>query len=237
MSDAPWAASILLDKRKPKSKNVLIGSDRTIIKALERRFNIQIDKFEVENPQVFSYVDLESQVPLADRSSCTFWRNPPVTRNKELLTYIVSVLMPDAKEADRYPVVSAFVYDSEAVRDWDVLFWRLRSAISAKAPTKWDRQPWETHLGWVGSTEPDVRLARLYHDLRSYVYVKLDNKSEIKTLGLSAGKIKYLSGLNLSNKRVADTLGVLAQWRFQTLSGLQAAFLVTTIWSPHDRTA
>lgn len=236
MSEAPWAASILLDKRKPKSKNVLIGTDRAVIKALERRYGITIDTFRLEEPQVFSCVDQESEVPLAERASCAFWRNPPITRNKDLLTYIVTTLMPDTKEAERTPVINGFVYDSEAVRDFDVLYWRIRAAISAKQPGGWDKQPWETHMGWLGRTDPDLRLARLYHDLRSYVYVKADIKTEIKTLGLTAGKIRYLAGLNLGNKRIADTLGILAQWRLQLLSGIQAAFLVSTIWSPHDRT-
>ena len=232
MSEAPWAASILLDKRKPKPKNVLIGSDHAGIKALERKYNIQIGQYCLEDPKVFSYVDQESQVPLAERASCQFWRNPPITRNKELVSYIVSVMAPDMKEADRVKLVNSFVYDTEAVRDFDVFYWRVRHAISAGVQSGWDKQPWESSTDWLGHTDPDLRLARLYHDLRAYLKVSLDIKSEFKTLGLTAGKIKYLSGLKLSNINIADTLGILAQWRYQILSGSQAAFLVSTVWSP-----
>ena len=232
MQEAPWAVSILLDKRKPKSRNVLLGSDHAVIKTLEKRFQIKIEKFDLESPQVFSMVDQESQVPLAERSACTFWRNPPITRSKDVLTYIITTLTPDMKESERYPLINHFVYDTESVRDFDVLYWRIKAVLNEKSYGKWDKQPWESPKDWVGNTDPNVRLSRLYHDLRSYIYVSLDNKTEIKTLGLSSGKIKYLSGLNLSNKKIADTLSVLARWRYQSLSGNQAAFLVATIWSP-----
>ena len=231
MSEAPWAVAILLGKRKPKSRNVLLGSDRAIIKALERSYNIKINPFDMEDPQVFSVVDQESQVPLAEQASCAFWKNPPITRNEILLTYIVSSLAPDLKESEQKPIIKSFMYDVESVRDFNVLYWRVKTAMTNKVLGIWDKQPWESPFGWFGTTDLAPRLSRLYHDLRSYVYVKLDNKSEIKTLGLSSGKIKYLNGLNLSNKRIAGTLSVLARWRYQFLSDQQAAFLVSTKWS------
>jgi hypothetical protein len=232
MNEAPWAVSILLGKRKPKARNVLLGSDRVVIKALEKKYQIKIKRYDLEDPQVFSVVDQESQVPLAEHAECAFWRNPPITRNKELLTYIITTMTPDLKEADRLPIINNFIYDVESIRDFDVLYWRIKAAIGNKIVGKWDKQPWETQKGWLGSTDPDTRLARLYFDLRAFIYVKIDGKSEIKTLGLTVGKIKYLNGLNLSNKPVVDTLGILARWRNQTISGIEAAFLVSTTWSP-----
>ena len=229
MRDFPWAAALLLDKRKPKARNVLIGSDRTVIKALERKFTLQITEFNVEEPKVFSFVDQESQVPLAEQASVQFWRNPPIARNKELLTYIVSTLLPDLKETVRYSVINGFLYDTSAIRDFDVLYWRIRNADTSK--TSWNKQPWESAQDWVGQSDPDSRLAKLYHDLRSYLYVLVDNKTELKTLNVSAQKIKYLETLKLSNKQIVDTLGVLAQWRFQALNGTQATFLISNIWS------
>ena len=231
MNEAPWAVAILLGKRKPKTRNVLLGSDRAVIKALEKKYQIKINRYDLEDPQVFSVVDQESQVPLAEHAECAFWKNPPITRNKEALTYIINTMTPDLKEADRIPIINNFVYDVESIRDFDVLYWRIKAAIGNKTAGKWDKQPWETQKEWLGTTDPDTRLARLYFDLRAFVYVKIDAKSEIKTLGLTVGKINYLSGLNLSNKPVVDTLGVLAQWRNQAINGIEAAFLISTIWS------
>lgn len=233
MTEYPWAMSILLGKRKPKTRNVLLGSDEVIVKALERRFDISIEPFDRENPRVFSTVEVESSVPLEDHPSCTFWRNPPINRNEALLNYMVSVMAPENK--DRVKIVKSLMYGTESSRDFDVLYWRVLSAIRDNKPVQWDKQPWESS-SWVGS-DPDTRLARLYHDLRSYAYVLEDNKVELKNLGLSLGKISYLSSLQLSINKVVETLGVLSQWRFKKLTGHQAAFIISTVWSSHERTS
>lgn len=231
MNEHPWAIAILLGKRKPKAKNILVGSDRVVINALERRFDLEIGEYDPQDPKVFSTVEIESAVPLGEHASCAFWRNPPVSRNEPLLTYIVSVMAPETKDMqERSRMVKNFMYDPESARDFDVLYWRIRTAISANQTFAWDKQPWEGK-DWIGKTDPDLRLARLYHDLRSYLYVSVDNKTEIKTLGLSGGKVSYLKGLKLGINCVTESLSILSLWRFQKLTGQQAAFLISTVWS------
>lgn len=233
MTENPWAVSILLGKRKPQARNVLIGSDEVVVKALERKFNISIEPYDSQNPKVFSTVEIESAVPLEDHASCAFWRNPPISRNEPLLNYIVSVLAPKIK--DKTSIVKSIMFSPDsAPRDFDVLYWRVKLAITQNKPFSWDKQPWESS-GWVGN-DLDSRLARLYTDLRSYAYVLEDNKVELKNMGLSAAKISYLSGLKLSINKVIDTMGILSQWRFKKMTGNQAAFIISTVWSSHEYT-
>ncbi|MEI6388733.1 MAG: hypothetical protein WCQ50_19125, partial [Spirochaetota bacterium] len=217
-----------LDKRRPKARNVLIGSDEVVVKALERKFNIDIQPYDLESPKVFSIVELESAVPLEDHASLAFWRNPPISRNELLLNYIVNVLGPEIK--DKTKIVKSLMYDSESSRDFDVLYWKVIAAIKSTKVLVWDKQPWEAPDNWIG-TDPDSRLAKLYHDLRAYAYVLEDNRGELKTLGISSGKITYLSGLKLSINKIIETLSVLSQWRFKKLSGHQATFIISTVWS------
>lgn len=226
-AEHPWAIAILLDKRKPKQKNVLVGSDRVVIKALERAYSISIKNYDSQDPKVFSTVEIESEVPLEDHASCAFWRNPPISKNEALLNYIVSVLTPTVK--DRYKFVKTLKF-MEGVRDFDVLYWNVITAAKHEAGVSWDKQPWESPQ-WVGSTDPSVRLDRLYHDLRAWVYVWSDSKVDIKTLNLSTGKIAYLKKQKLGIKLVAETLSVLAKWRYKKLTSPQAALLVTGLWS------
>ena len=227
MNESPWAASILLGKRKPKQKNVLVGSDEVVLRALERKLQVEILPYDSNNPKIFSVVEIESMVPLEDQASCAFWRNPPIGRNEQLLNYIVNVIKPDLK--DKTKVVKSLMYDSESARDFDVLYWRILSAVNS-APFAWDKQPWESPDAWVVG-DPDSRLARLYHDLRAYVYVLENNKGELKSLGISSGKIAYLSTLKLSINKVIETLGILSQWRFKKINGHQASFVISTVWS------
>ena len=228
MNEHPWAMALLLDKRKPKAKNVLIGSDEVVVKALERKFNIDIQPYDPEAPRVFSTVEIESTVPLEDHVSCAFWRNPPISRNELLLNYIVNVLGPEIK--DKTKVVKSLMYDSESSRDFSVLYWRVLGAIKSTKTFAWDKQPWEAPDNWIGA-DPNIRLANLYRDLRAYAYVLEDNKGELKALGISSGKITYLSGLKLSINKIIETLSILSQWRFKKLSGHQAAFVISTVWS------
>lgn len=227
MTEHPWAISILLEKRKPKQKNVLIGSDLVVIKALERLYNITIENYNSQEPKIFSTVEIESEVPLEDHVSCTFWRNPPISKNESLLTYIVSILTPMVK--DKYKFVKTLKY-MEGMRDFDVLYWNIITAAKNEVGAEWDKQPWESS-SWVGNGEVSTRLARLYHDLRAWVYVWSDSKVDIKMLNLSTGKITYLKKQKLGIKLVAGTLSILAKWRYQKLTSSQAALLITGLWS------
>ena len=127
-------------------------------------------------------------------------------------------------------LLPASIDDSESSRDFSVLYWRVLAAIKSTKVFVWDKQPWEAPDNWIGS-DPDSRLAKLYHDLRAYAYVLEDNRGELKALGISSGKITYLSGLKLSINKIIGTLSILSQWRFKKLTGHQAAFIISTVWS------
>lgn len=230
-AEHPWAVAILLEKRKPKQKNVLIGSDRVVIKALERLYSLTIGEYDPHSPKVFSTVEIESEVPLEDHTSCTFWRNPPISKNDALLNYIVSALTPTVKDKFKFVKTLKFL---EGVRDFDTLYWSILTSAKNETTTSWDKQPWESAT-WVGSTDVSVRLARLYHDLRAWVYVWSEAKVDIKTLNLSTGKITYLKKQKLGINLVAETLSILAKWRYQKLTSPQAALLITGLWSPNGR--
>lgn len=98
---------------------------------------------------------------------------------------------------------------------------------------QWDKQPWESKK-WVDLAHPDSRLTRLYADLRGYVFAKDDAKEALKMLGLSQNKVKYLQGLQLSNNQIEEALSVLYRFRSGAVDGTQAAFLISTIWSPYE---
>jgi hypothetical protein len=120
---------------------------------------------------------------------------------------------------------------SESTRDFDVLYWHIIATMTSNKTFAWDKQPWESPLDWIGQTEPSVRLARLYTDLKAWAYVWYDSKVDIKTLNLSAGKITYLEKQKLGINKVAETLSVLAKWRYNKLSTAQTMLLISGIWS------
>lgn len=233
MADYPYAVAILLGKRKEKARNVLLGSDTVVIRALERRFSIRIEPYSSSDPKVFSYVERDTQIPIEEHSQCTFWRNPPISKNQEVLKYIVGAMSPTGtklQELDSF--VRSFSKETEYCRDFDVLYWRITQALKTKQVFKWDEQPWESKK-WF-SRDLRGRLYRLYFDLRAFVFAKEDAKAQLKEMNISDKKAAFLKKWPLSNRQVERALSLLSMWRRGSLSDIQAAFLVTTIWSPYE---
>jgi hypothetical protein len=226
----PWAVSLLLDKRKPKAQNVLIGSDRVVIRALEQKFGCTIERWSLDSNQgSWFFVDADTDIPEGDRGRFGFWSNPPISKNRELLDYVVSVCS-DLKKEQRDEIVSNLMYESESIRDFYPLYWAVQNQIVDPKRFVWTKNPWESKF-WLGEGDVSARLAWLYTDLLAYVYAKSNNKEELTSMNISPKKIAYLSSLKLSNKRVTETFGCLSRWKRNETNSIQTSFLISCVWS------
>lgn len=228
MKRIPFAVALLLEKRKPKGTNIVIGSDSVVIKALEKKFQTAIAPFDKDNPTLFSYLESELDVPAALRDSVSIWLNPPLSKNPDVLRYLVSSLHPEFKKEQCDSFVKCLSYDSNGFRNFNTLYWVILSGRYEEIP--WVKDPWENPNNWLGQMNIGLRLNWLHTNVVGYVYAKDDNKQGLEKLGISFKKANHLKGLNLSNNKMFRTLLELSKWRSNRQNELQTALLITNIW-------
>ena len=228
MKRIPFAAALLLEKRKPKGTNIIIGSDSVVIKALEKKFQTTVAPFDNETPAFFSFLESELDIPAAIRDSVATWLNPPLSKNPEVLKYLVAAINPKMEKDKLDAFVKYLSSNANGFRNFDALYWSILSGHYEDIP--WVKDPWENPKNWVGKMDLGMRLQWLHTNVMGYVYAKDENKYNLEKLGISHKKASYLKGLNLSNNKLYRTLLELSKWRSNRQNELQTALLITYIW-------
>lgn len=225
----PYAVALLIGKRKPKARNILIGRDSVVIKAISRRFGLDIEKFDKENPKVFSYVDNEIEIPLDVLDTIGIWLNPVISKNYELISYLVSAIKVLPKK-EREEVVRNVNKELESIRDFDALFWTISSLLD-KPPVPWLKLPWEDSENWRGDIDLGLRLQWLYNDIQALVLARDGIKQDIQDLGISLKRADRLKTSNVSISKLYDTFLELSRWKSGYRNTEQTAVMITSIWS------
>ena len=221
--------SLLLDKRKPKPMNIVVGQDSLVIRALEAKFNLEIKRFDEEAPTTFSFLDTELDIPLAFRDSAAVWLNPPISKNLEAFKYLISHLTETPKE-DQESLAYTLMRELDGIRDFNALYWGIIHRSQEFKKSEWLKNPWEDSVRWVGDIELGLRLAWLYNDSVAYVYAKDDCKKDLISMNVSNKKAIFLKGKNLSNILMSETISELSKWKSER-NDLQTALKISSIWS------
>jgi len=226
------ALSLILNKRKPKPMNILIGSEGAVIRELQRKFNTTIERFDPENPKQFSFLDLEIDIPLGIRDSVAVWDNPVISGNENTFRYLVSAVNPELTREQVERLARTLSYEITGVRDFRAIYWTVMDRASNYVDKVWDKTPWEDPKGWLTSdTHIESRLNLLIREVKAYTYARDENKKELASLGISAKKASFLKAKNYSNRLMYDTMIQLSKWKAGTLNGHQTALTLSTIWS------
>lgn len=228
MKRIPYAVALLLEKRKPKGTNVVIGSDSVVTKALEKKFKITITPFDQDRPTFFSYLESELDIPAALRDSVSIWLNPPLSKNPEVLRYLIASIHPEFKKDEVDNFVKYLSGDTNGFRNFDTLYWIILAGNYEA--TSWPKDPWENSKTWLGQMNLSLRLSWLYTNIVGHVYAKDENKQNLEKLGISFKKANYLKGLSLNRDKLYNTLLELSKWRSDRQNELQTALLITNIW-------
>ena len=228
MKRIPYAVALLLEKRKPKGTNILIGSDSVVINALEKKFQMKVGAFDKDHPAFFSHLETELDIPAALVDTVSIWLNPPLSKNHEVLRYLIASLHPEFKKDAVDNFVKFLGSDSNGFRNFDTLYWIILSGVFEESP--WPKDPWENPTNWIGKMDLGKRLSWLYTNVIGYVYARDENKQNLEKIGISFKKAEFLKGLKLSNKRLYQTLVELSKWRSHRQNELQTALLITNIW-------
>ena len=223
------AVSLLIDKKKPKPMNILVGQDTVVIKALEQKFGVVIEKFDESNPSVFSFVNAELDIPLSMRDSAAIWLNPVISKNIDVFRYLVEQLTETPK-AEQDSLITTLMRELDGIRDFSSLYWSVIHRSQDFKKIDWLKNPWEDPIKWVGDIDLGLRLSWLYTDALTYTYAKDDCKKELTAMGVSAKKASFLKGKNLSNKLMVETILELSRWKTER-NDLQTALKISSIWS------
>ena len=228
MKRIPFAVALLLEKRKPKGTNIIIGSDSVVIKALEKKFNTIVTPFDNDNPTFFSYLESELDIPAAIRDSVSAWLNPPLSKNPDVLRYLIASISPELKKDEMEAFVKYLSGNSSGFRNFDTLYWTILSGRHEDSP--WLKDPWENPKNWLGNMDVGTRLNWFHTNILAYVYAKDENRYNLDKLNISLKKANYLRTLNLSNNKLSQSLLELSKWRSNRQNELQTALLITNIW-------
>jgi hypothetical protein len=223
------ALSLLIEKKKPKPMNILVGQDSLVLKALEKKFDIKIRKFDEEDPCQFSYLDTELDIPLSLRESAAIWLNPSISKNLDAFKYLVAHLTDTPKE-DQADLALALMREFDGIRDFNSLYWGVKNRSQGFKKSPWLKNPWEDPTNWTGAVDLGLRLSWLYTDSIAYVYAQDDCKKELASLGISAKKAAYLKAKKLSNNLMSATISELSRWKSER-QDLHTALKISSIWS------
>lgn len=228
MARIPYATALLLEKRKPKGQNIIIGSDPMVINALVKKFSTTIEKFDENNPAFFSYLETEFDIPASVRESVNVWLNPPLSKNYEALRYLVGAIHPKMELKKMDEMVKSLASTATGFRNFDALY----LIIVSKSPCgeSWLNKPWEDSKNWLGQVELSQRLSWLHKDIAELVYARNENKAGLDNLGVSAKKATFLRNQKVSITRIYRTLIELSKWRNKKQNPEQTALLITHIW-------
>jgi hypothetical protein len=226
------AISLILDKRKPKPMNILIGSEGAVIRELQKKFSTTIEKFDPENPKQFSYLDLEIDIPLGVRDSVAVWDNPVISGNEQTFRYLVSALNPALPKESIEDLARTLSFELTGIRDFRVIYWTVMDRAANYTKKVWDKNPWEDAKKWL-TNDPNVenRLNWIIHEVKAYAYARDENKKELSVLGVSAKKASFLKAKKYSNKLMYDTMVHLSRWKAGILNEYQTAMTISSTWS------
>jgi len=225
------ALSLLVGKRKPKPMNLLIGSEGAVIRELEKKFNTKISKFDPDAPAMFSYLELELDIPIGVRETVAIWDNPVLSKNIPALLFLIHNIVPTLPKDKAEPLAKSLSYDLVGIRDFRVLYWSIYHRATNYVEQQWPKDPWDDPQKWA-TGDLRVRLSKLHRDIKIYTYVKVDNKRELDALGVSKANINRLKTKNHSNILMYKTMVQLAKWKAKQLDEYQTALTITDLWSP-----
>ena len=226
------AMSLLLDKRKPKPMNILIGSEGAVIRELQRKFNTTIEKFNLDDPKQFSYLDLEIDIPLGIRDAVAIWDNPVISGNEGTFRYLVSSLNPELPKDSVEDLARTLSFELTGIRDFRVIYWTVMGRAANYTKKVWDKNPWEDNKKWLTSDQnPGNRLNWILHEVKAYTYARDENKKELSALGISPKKAAFLKAKKYSNRLMYDTMVQLSKWKAGSLNEYQTALTISSIWS------
>jgi hypothetical protein len=226
------AISLILDKRKPKPMNILIGSEGAVIRELQRKFNTTIEKFNLDDPKQFSYLDLEIDIPLGIRDSVAIWDNPVISGNEGTFRYLVAALNPALPKEAIEDLARTLSFELTGIRDFRVIYWTVMDRAANYTKKVWDKNPWEDAKRWLtGDSNVENRLNWILKEVRAYTYARDENKKELAVLGISAKKASFLKAKKYSNKLMYDTMIQLSRWKAGILNEYQTALAISSIWS------
>lgn len=226
------AISLLLDKRKPKPMNILIGSEGSVIRALEQKFDITIAKFNPEDPKPFSYVEIELDIPLDVRASAAVWDNSIISGNEGVFRYLVNAsAVTPLSRVDAEDLAKDLARYTGGIRDFRVLYWTVWDRANRYEKKVWDKLPWESALGWATGSLP-LRFAAIEREIKAFCYARDDNKQELTNLKISAVNASRLKSTKYSSSLMYDTLVQISRWRTGKQNEFQTAAIISSIWSP-----
>jgi hypothetical protein len=171
------------------------------------------------------------------------WVSAPLTKGSAGVNSIVRVAAKNLGVRKPLKAIVDFV-GSAALEDsdgdnLDAILWGAQWLLTdpmVEAKSGEDRvhltHPWMASWDWFNIKMPlEKRLHILYKDLMAWVYSQEDNAAQLRKLGVSPSKVKWLKELNLPAKRVHDTLMLLSVWRSRQGDPFRAAMEISYAWT------
>lgn len=95
-----------------------------------------------------------------------------------------------------------------------------------------NQHPWTNAWGWFDGKIPlEKRLHILYKDLAGWVFSQGDDVAQLKRLGISPSKGKWLKELKLPVPKVETTVRLLSAWRSRQGDPYRVAMEISTVWA------
>ncbi len=237
----------LLSRKAPKPFNILVGNDPHQVKFAEQVLGVKhciVEKVTDDDlltgkPCLLCIttgrvVDISEGV----REKTSFWSIGPMRKGS---AGAMAIVRHAATALDKAPDKDAMQraadrLASEGIEDIQIAIWKalwLLLGPPLEENKRW-LEPWESYTGWLRpDVDPSYRLNTLFRDLSAYVFAISGEEESLKkaNLSLSPSKVKYLSGLKLSQERVYHTLQELSSWRVRHGDPYPCALKISAIWS------
>ncbi len=238
---------MLLARKAPKPFNILVGNDPYQIRFAEQTLGLRHRIMEkVTDADLLTgepcllcittsrVVDISEKV----KDKTAFWSIGPLRRGSAgasaIVRHAATALGKGVPDKDVLQRVADRLAN-EGIGDIWIALWKAVWLLLGPPPEENKRwlEPWENYLGWLRpDIDPAYRLNTLFRDLSAYAFLISGEEESLKkaTLSLSPSKLKYLSGLKLSQEKVYRTLRELSSWRNYHGDPYPCSMRVAAIW-------
>jgi hypothetical protein len=240
---------LILDRKHPKSRNLVVGSNELQVEFLKKELEVHHGPQTIEtcdtklvDEDIFKIKD--NTILVLDRdlldvsedtvSRITIWSNKPVTKRSAALNCILRKAASSLhQELDKKTMDS--LGDFVAYRDRDDLETLLYDTMWTLSDTKIYYKKtnlWEHPFTWIHTGDNVTRrLEYLYQEMTWFIYSQTDEWQKAKSTGCSSSKFKWLKSCKFNNSVVLKTVKALSLWKSGSCDQYQTLIKLGVIWS------